>query len=176
MKLRLMAEITDDNGRKVITPVEIEREIPDTEAFIDPTKFYEVFDEYERPALEARTQLMEELTKEYLEQATLKKEESAQDCEVEAEIGRIPVKNGSGIVPARQPKERIWSLSFRELAWMTGTELSYAKGRKVLNRLLRRRGKDSIKSGLGLLRQKRSGIGHIHGRKGRKSVGSVRIS
>lgn len=73
MKLRLMAEITDEKGRKVISPVEIEREIPDIEAFGDSTKFYEVFDEYERPALEARTQLMEELTKEYLEQAALKK-------------------------------------------------------------------------------------------------------
>jgi len=28
MKLRLMAEITDENGRKVMAPVEIEREIP----------------------------------------------------------------------------------------------------------------------------------------------------
>lgn len=63
MKLRLMAEITDNNGGKVMAPVEIEREIPDIEAFGDPAKFYEAFDEYERPALEARAQLMEELTK-----------------------------------------------------------------------------------------------------------------
>jgi len=74
MKLRLMAEITDDKGKRVIAPVEIEREIPDTEAFGDPAKFYEVFDQYERPALEARAQLMEEMTKEYLEQAALKKD------------------------------------------------------------------------------------------------------
>jgi len=40
MKLRLMAEITDDNGNKVVAPVEIEREIPDTEEFGDPEKFY----------------------------------------------------------------------------------------------------------------------------------------
>ena len=73
MNLRLMAEITDANGKKAIAPIEIEREIPDIEAFGDPAKFYEMFDAYERPALEARTQLMEELTKEYLEQAALKK-------------------------------------------------------------------------------------------------------
>lgn len=74
MKLRLMAEITDDNGNKVVAPVEIEREIPDTEEFGDPEKFYEVFDRNERPALEARSELMEEMTKEYLEQAALKKD------------------------------------------------------------------------------------------------------
>jgi len=72
--------------------------------------------------------------------------EPAQNCEVEAEIGRILVTKGSGIVPVHQPKERIWSLSFQELAWMTGTELSYANGRKVLNRLLRRSGRESIKA------------------------------
>lgn len=76
MKLRLMAEITDEEGRKVVAPVEIEREIPDTDEFGEPARFYEVFDEYERPALDARSQLMEELTKEYLEQAALKKDGS----------------------------------------------------------------------------------------------------
>ena len=72
-----MAEITDKNGRKVIAPVEIEREIPGIEEFGDPGKFYEVFDRYERPALDARTQLMKELTKEYLDQAALKKDGSS---------------------------------------------------------------------------------------------------
>lgn len=72
--------------------------------------------------------------------------EAAQNCEIEAEIGRILVRKGSGIVPGHQPKERIWSWSFREAAWMTGTELSYENGRKVLNRLLRRSGRDSIKA------------------------------
>lgn len=74
MKLRLMAEITDENGRKVVAPVEVEREIPDTDEFGKPERFYDVFDQYERPALDARSQLMEELTKEYLEQAALKKD------------------------------------------------------------------------------------------------------
>lgn len=73
MKLRLMAEITDECGNKVMVPVEIEREIPDTEEFGDPEKFYEVFDRYEQPALEARTELMEKMTQEYLDQAALKK-------------------------------------------------------------------------------------------------------
>lgn len=66
--------------------------------------------------------------------------------EVEGEIGRIQVKNGAGIMPAHQPKERIWSLGIQELAMMAGTALSYANGRKLLNRLLRREGSDSIKA------------------------------
>jgi len=72
--------------------------------------------------------------------------EPAQNCEVEAEIGRILVKKGSAIVPAHQPKERIWSQSFQELALMTGSELSYANGQKLLNRVLRRDGGSSIKA------------------------------
>lgn len=66
--------------------------------------------------------------------------------EVEGEIGRIQVKNGAGIMPEHQPKERIWSLSIQELAMMAGTELSYANGRKLLNRLLRREGRNSIRA------------------------------
>ena len=62
MKVRLMAEITDDNGKKVIKPVEIETEVPDIEEFGDKGQFYEVFDRYEKPVLAARTRLMEELT------------------------------------------------------------------------------------------------------------------
>lgn len=65
---------------------------------------------------------------------------------MEAEIGRIFVTKGSGIVPAHQPKERIGSLAFRELALMTGAELSYANGRNLMNRLLRRGEKESVKA------------------------------
>ncbi len=43
------------------------------EEFGDSSKFYETFDRYERPVLDARAELMEKLTKEYLEQAALKK-------------------------------------------------------------------------------------------------------
>ena len=44
------------------------------EEFGYPSKFYETFDRYERPVLDARAELMEKLTKEYLEQAALKKD------------------------------------------------------------------------------------------------------
>lgn len=69
-----MAEITDDNGKKVVAPIEIEREIPSLEEFGEPGEFYETFDRYERPTLDARSELMEKLTKEYLDQAALKKD------------------------------------------------------------------------------------------------------
>lgn len=80
MKVRLMAEITDDNGKKVIKPIEMETEVPDIEEFGDKSQFYEVFERYEKPVLVARTQLMEELTKCYMDEAAaLKKEGSKSD-------------------------------------------------------------------------------------------------
>ena len=69
MKIRLMAEITDDSGKKVVAPIEIEREIPSVEEFGELPGFYETFDRYERPVLDARVELMEELTRKYLDQA-----------------------------------------------------------------------------------------------------------
>ena len=68
-----MAEITDDSGKKVAAPIEIEREILSIEEFCEPSDFYETFDRYERPVLDARTELMEKLAKEYLDLAALKK-------------------------------------------------------------------------------------------------------
>ena len=44
MQIRLMAEITDDSGKKIVAPIEIERKIPSMEEFGDPLKFYETFD------------------------------------------------------------------------------------------------------------------------------------
>lgn len=69
MKIRLYAEIIDDNGNKVIKPVEVETEIPDIKEFGKKEEFYQIFDRYERPVLEARNQLGREITKEYLNQA-----------------------------------------------------------------------------------------------------------
>lgn len=39
-----MADITDDSGKKIVAPIEIERKIPAMEEFWDPSKFYETFD------------------------------------------------------------------------------------------------------------------------------------
>lgn len=69
MKIRLYAEIIDDNGNKVTKPIEVEAAIPDIKEFGNQDEFCQIFDRYERPVLEARNQLGREITNEYLNQA-----------------------------------------------------------------------------------------------------------
>lgn len=66
-------------------------------------------------------------------------------CEIEGEIGRICIENGSNIVPEHQPKERIYSLAFTELALKAGAELSFGDAVGILNRLLHRKEDGAIK-------------------------------
>ena len=68
----------------------------------------------------------------------LKKEKTSREVEIEGEIGRILVENGSSLVPKHQPKERIYSLSQQELSLMIGASLSYHNGLALLNRLQHR--------------------------------------
>jgi hypothetical protein len=70
MRLRFTAEMIDDNGERVSTPVEIETAVPAPEEYGDKSRFYEIFDQYERAALEARNQAAEEITESYLNAAT----------------------------------------------------------------------------------------------------------
>ena len=65
-------------------------------------------------------------------------EETSREVEIEGEIGRILVENGSSLVPKHQPKERIYSLSQQELCLMIGASLSYHNGLALLNRLQHR--------------------------------------
>ena len=48
MKVRFIAEIVEDNGNIVKTPVTVETDVPDISEFTDPTEFYTVFDRFER--------------------------------------------------------------------------------------------------------------------------------
>ena len=73
MKVRLIAEIVDDKGDVVKTPVTVETDVPDISEFADPTEFYKVFDRFERPVIEARNQLAAEITKDYLDEASFLK-------------------------------------------------------------------------------------------------------
>ncbi len=73
MKVRLIAEIVDNNGDVVKTPVTVETDVPDISEFTDPSEFYQVFDRFERPVIEARNQLGAEIAKEYLEEASFLK-------------------------------------------------------------------------------------------------------
>ena len=58
------------NGERVSKPVEIETAVPNPEEYGDKSRFYEIFDQYERAALEARNQAAEEITESYLNAAT----------------------------------------------------------------------------------------------------------
>ena len=70
MRLRFTAEMTDDNGERVSMPVEIETAVPNPEEYGDKSRFYEIFDRYEKAAPEARNQAAEEITESYLNAAT----------------------------------------------------------------------------------------------------------
>ena len=70
MKVRFTAEIIDDRGEIVKTPVTVETAVPDVTEFTEPTEFYQVFDGFERPVIEARNQAAEEIAKRYLEEAS----------------------------------------------------------------------------------------------------------
>lgn len=67
------------------------------------------------------------------------------NVEIEGEIGRICVENGSALVSKHQPKERIYTLSQQEMSMIVGSDLSYHKGLKLLNRLLHRSPETAIK-------------------------------
>ena len=147
MRLRFTAEMIDDNGERVSMPIEVETAVPNPEEFGDKSLFHEIFDRYERAALEARNQAAEEITESYLNAATALKKGAAKGKkrEIEAEIGRISVENADAITLDGQPKERIYSLCHMELALMAGSSLSYRKGLNLLNRLLRRGEENSVK-------------------------------
>ena len=48
---------------------EIETEIPDVSEFGNPEEFYEIFDRFEKPVIEARNELGEKIAEAYLEEA-----------------------------------------------------------------------------------------------------------
>ncbi len=76
MKVRFIAEIVDASGKVTRAPVTVETDVPDVTEFSSPTEFYRVFDQFERPVIEARNQIAAEITKDYLEQAAFLKGES----------------------------------------------------------------------------------------------------
>ena len=73
MEVRFIAEMVDDKGDVVKAPVKIETDVPDISEFTDPMEFYQVFDRFERPVIEARNQLAAEIAKDYLDEASFLK-------------------------------------------------------------------------------------------------------
>lgn len=70
MRLRFTAEMIDDGGERVSMPVAVETAVPNLEEYGDRSRFYEIFDRYEKAALEARNQAAAEITESYLNAAT----------------------------------------------------------------------------------------------------------
>jgi len=73
MRLRFTAEMIDDHGERVSMPAEIETAVPNPEEYGDKSRFYEIFDRYEKAAPEARNQAAAKITQSYLNAATASK-------------------------------------------------------------------------------------------------------
>ena len=74
MKVRFVAEIIDDNGNTIKAPVKVETAVPDVSEFTNPTEFYNVFDRFEKPVIEARNQIASEIARNYLDEAAFLKD------------------------------------------------------------------------------------------------------
>ena len=73
MKVRFVAEILDDNGNIIKAPVTVETEVPDVSEFTIPEEFQHVFDRFEKPVIEARNRIGEEIARDYLDEAAFLK-------------------------------------------------------------------------------------------------------
>ena len=75
MKIQMTAKITDDNGNEITRTIEREAVIPDISEYGDKESFCEIFHRYEKPAIQIRNELGEEIAKERLDgAASLKKD------------------------------------------------------------------------------------------------------
>ena len=74
MKIQMTAKITDDNGHEITRTIEKEAIIPDISEYGEMESFSEIFQRYEKPTIQIRNELAEEITEEYLNgAAALKK-------------------------------------------------------------------------------------------------------
>lgn len=80
MKIKVKAEMTDEKG-KVITK-EIETEVPEVKEFGNPEDFYDVFDRFEKPVIEAGNKIREEMAEAYLEEAVKASKKGAKEATV----------------------------------------------------------------------------------------------
>lgn len=74
MKIRFVAEILDDKGETIKAPVKVETDVPDVSEFTTPMEFYDVFDRFEKPVIEARNQIASKISQDYLDEAAFLKD------------------------------------------------------------------------------------------------------
>ena len=70
MKIRLMAQMVNDNGEELTGIVTKEAEVPDVTAYGNKDEFYELFHRYETAVIRERDNLTTDVTKEYLGSAS----------------------------------------------------------------------------------------------------------
>jgi hypothetical protein len=72
-KMIFSAKIKDDNGKEIIYPIEIEKDIPNIDEFLNGKNFATNFHNVETAILNARKELSERIVQEYLGESTKKK-------------------------------------------------------------------------------------------------------
>ena len=73
MKMQIIVKMKNEDGSELTEPTTMEVNIPGVEAFTGPEVFGQVFDQYEREALEARNSVMKEASEKYVSEVGKKK-------------------------------------------------------------------------------------------------------
>jgi len=83
MKMRISVTIENEDESAFTEPTTRELSIPGVEAFTGPEVFDQVFEQYEREALEARNSVMKEATEKYMSEVGKKKRSRRQSAKQE---------------------------------------------------------------------------------------------
>jgi hypothetical protein len=73
VKMRISVTIENEDGSAFVDPTMVEVSIPEVEDFTSPKVFDQVFHKYEQKVLEARNDVVEEATENYLSAVGKKK-------------------------------------------------------------------------------------------------------
>ena len=147
-KIEFIARITDEDGHIIERTVSATHGFASFDDFDMSTKagFLSDFGVLEEAILEARNRAGQEITADFLELASKKKEKADRRLTaVESEIGRIPLHIGGNFAKELKPKERILTKAFMDVAARICVNLSFRDSVATLNRLLRRNDSDTVK-------------------------------
>lgn len=109
--------------------------------------FLRDFDSLEKAVLKARNQIGEEITDEILDNTLKKRRQKNHEkkSEIESELGRIPVCVLDSLAQSIQPKQRLCSIGYLQLASKLCTELSYRDSTEIINLFQHRDEFESVK-------------------------------
>jgi hypothetical protein len=83
VKMRISVTIENEDGSAFVDPTTVEVGVPEVEAFTSPQVFDQVFYRYEQAVLEARNDIFEEATENYLSAMGKKKHSRSKKCKEE---------------------------------------------------------------------------------------------